>query len=778
MIRRLADRFDVDLSYYLSGGSLLLIDQGVGMVTGLATAWCFSTYAPKTTYGAYGYIGAIVGMLSLIALPGVSQAIQRSAARGFDGAFAIGMRQRLKAGGVASVILLLLGAIFFLSGQQANAVGALVASVLFPFAYAMDDYRSVLFGKQRFGLYLALHTMLQVAVAAGTIAAILLSFSFPAILFANMASRAVVNGAWWLAVQKTVIANRKVDADFRRYGWNLSLVGIVGGISYHLDRVIVGATLGLETMAAYELSFRLTEPLRSLGVFLNKLVFPRAVKVSGAAVARRFLSRTFIMSAGLAGLGVIGVWLCGPAIRLVFPNYPEAIGMTRWMIWSALISIVLIYLETYYLAQERFVRTYYAVSALRPIGIIVLLPFFIARWGAYGAIGAKLLVRVFEAVFLVAKLTADWLLLWREEAIEKPGSLPLGPQEWGRCPLCGDPATRPRWTVRDRLHGLPGRFSLVQCRGCGLLRLQPRLTANAVGLYYPPDYGAHRQERPAALGRGRTHRWRRLWVEWLLAGRPGPGEIGWRRAALTWPARLFGLTAAARFNPFAYPGEGRRLLDIGCASGDFLVEMRALGWDASGVEFAESAAATARERGLTVTVGSFPEVAGALPGAYDLIAMRQVVEHLSDPAAALRQVRELLAPSGALLLATPLADGWLARAAGRYWYPLDPPRHTMVFDRRQLAALLRIAGFRVAALLDHSSTTSWTRSLDYWLADLPWNARPPRVDRSRLLHRLLAGPTRLSDWFGRGDGGIVLAVRDDAPAAGWAPREIQEGRVR
>src|SRR5438128_7315659 len=44
----------------------------------------------------------------------------------------------------------------------------------------------------------------------------------------------------------------------------------------------------------------------------------------------------------------------------------------------------------------------------------------------------------------------------------------------------------------DRLHGLPGIFSVVRCRGCGLMRTNPRPTPQSMAFYYPADYGPHR----------------------------------------------------------------------------------------------------------------------------------------------------------------------------------------------------------------------------------------------------------------------------------------------
>jgi O-antigen/teichoic acid export membrane protein/SAM-dependent methyltransferase len=773
-----ADRLNIDLAYYLGGGSLLLADETIVTLWGLITTWCFSADAPKEVYGGYGYISAFLAMLGLVALPGLSQAIQRSAARGYDGAFQVGMRQRLYAGGVGSLLMAVIAVVLYARGDHAVAKGALIAGALFPFSGAMDDYRSVLFGKQRFGLYLLMHTGIQTCVSVATIAAILWGFGLPSILFANLVTRSLGNALSVLVMRRAILRNQDVDPDFRRFGWNLSLIGIVGGISYHLDRVIVGATLGLETMAAYELSFRLTEPLRSLGVFVNRLVFPRAARVSGAAVARRFLSRTGVLCLLLGLIGVVVAVVLGPLMQLFFPKYPEAIKLIQWMMWSSLITVPLIYLETFYLTQERFVRTYYVFSTVRPVAIIAALPYMTAQYGALGAIWTKLVVRLGESLVLCAKLLFDWGRLRREEGDLGELTPPLGPVESTWCPLCGDARVEALCTVPDRLHHLPGRFSVGRCQSCGLVRSEPRVTPGAIGRYYPADYQPHASARPPALGRGRTHALRRQWLAWLTAGRPGPRDLGWVAYLRTWPARWFGLTTRARFNPLAFDGGDRRLLDVGCASGDFLLEMQSLGWRVAGIEPSASAAAMARTRGLSVTTGSFPEADPPLAGPFDAITMRQVIEHVPDPLAVLRRARESLAPGGVLMLTTPLADGFLARLAGPYWYPLDQPRHYALFGRRQLAAALRMTGFRVAAVFDHSSTTSWTRSLAYWLAHTPVERWAARLDRRRGVHRMVWPLVRALDWCKVGDGAVVLAVRDDWPSAGWAPREIRDGLVR
>jgi SAM-dependent methyltransferase len=95
-----------------------------------------------------------------------------------------------------------------------------------------------------------------------------------------------------------------------------------------------------------------------------------------------------------------------------------------------------------------------------------------------------------------------------------------------------------------------------------------------------------------------------------------------------------------------------RILDVGCGTGANLLMLSKYG-DAEGVDVSEDALAFCRERGLdTVKLGA----AEALPyedGTFDLVTALDVVEHLDDDLAGLREMRRVLRPGGRVLLFVP-----------------------------------------------------------------------------------------------------------------------------
>jgi len=95
-----------------------------------------------------------------------------------------------------------------------------------------------------------------------------------------------------------------------------------------------------------------------------------------------------------------------------------------------------------------------------------------------------------------------------------------------------------------------------------------------------------------------------------------------------------------------------RILDVGCGTGANLLMLSQYG-DAEGVDVSEDALAFCHERGLEkVKLGA----AEALPyddGTFDLVTALDVVEHLDDDLAGLREMRRVLRPGGRVLLFVP-----------------------------------------------------------------------------------------------------------------------------
>lgn len=260
---------------------------------------------------------------------------------------------------------------------------------------------------------------------------------------------------------------------------------------------------------------------------------------------------------------------------------------------------------------------------------------------------------------------------------------------------------RPDWWL-----GLPGEFAWMRCRECGLYFLDPRPTIESIQHYYPAAYAAYR-----------------------------PAIDDERLFFMRWKRRRNLKGAIEAVTTRCAPGA---LLDVGCATGNYLVEMRKRGWHVAGVEIQTDAAAYARERfGLDVFSGDLLQ--SNLPAQqFDVITMWDVLEHTHRPVAILQEAKRLLKPGGLLIFSIPDLDSKEAASFGPAWIGFDAPRHLHLFHNQSLRLLLAAAGFEYVAG-EHFLATYHT-----WLAS--WQTQLNRRQRRGRLYRLLRRAARLPIW--------------------------------
>lgn len=105
-------------------------------------------------------------------------------------------------------------------------------------------------------------------------------------------------------------------------------------------------------------------------------------------------------------------------------------------------------------------------------------------------------------------------------------------------------------------------------------------------------------------------------------------------------------------------GRPGRVLDVGCGTGFLLERLAERGYSGVGIDLSPESVEHATRRlaeigaddRLSARVGSAYEPPD---GPFDLICLTDVLEHLEDPRACLRALRERLAPGGLLVVSTP-----------------------------------------------------------------------------------------------------------------------------
>lgn len=223
-----------------------------------------------------------------------------------------------------------------------------------------------------------------------------------------------------------------------------------------------------------------------------------------------------------------------------------------------------------------------------------------------------------------------------------------------------------------------------KCSNCGLIFQEPLPTLSSLVKFYPDNYRNHM------------------------------------------PAKGGGLFAFLKKKKFQQQARrlvknikaNSRILEIGYGNGELLKALSSLGFkDLYGCDFSSKNYDLLSSLGIQIEIAN---VESSIPFEenFDLIILNNVIEHFLDPISVLTNCYSRLNHGGKIIILTPNADAFELDIFGKYWAGFHAPRHTYIFNQKNLDILAAQLGFRELRFSCESDPGQWAISVQNFYQSL------------------------------------------------------------
>ena len=232
------------------------------------------------------------------------------------------------------------------------------------------------------------------------------------------------------------------------------------------------------------------------------------------------------------------------------------------------------------------------------------------------------------------------------------------------CPLCGGTSFKRLIDCTDYTVSRE-TFTIVECDKCSFKFTNPRPTESEIGKYYESeDYVSHSNSKKGVIN---------TVYHWV------------RNYSLNQKVGLINKEFESQ-NP-GHSGQ-KKLLDIGCGTGEFLATAIKAGWIGKGIEPSEKA----REQAIInhkLDVKDQQGIVNLEKESFDVITMWHVLEHVHTLNERIVELYTLLKRGGKAIIAVPNCNSHDAQVYGANWAAYDVPRHLYHFTPETMKAIFK-----------------------------------------------------------------------------------------
>lgn len=369
-------------------------------ILGFVSIYFIVRWLSQEQFGQYQFILSVIGLVSIFSLPGLSNAVMQSTARGMKGTLRLALKPVLLFGFLASLILITVSIYQFYSGDRNTAILFILSAIFYPFAYNLTLWRSLKSGEEKFS-YIFKNDILFSSIS--TICIILSSFFFRGeviiLLFIILIVPTIQNITSTFFSLKSLGQNSMSEKESINYGLKTTIYSSFNIVANHIDKVLIYNFFSPSDLAIYFASERMSEITKSISQNIASVLGPKFAKHTTYS---KKLDKNLNFLSIIVGVFIVCVaFLLLPWFMVIlFGNeYREAIPYAQGLLCSVAIG-------NHATLRNRFVNSHLdkksnrdvniSMSIIRILSSIILVPIF----GLIGAVISTLIYRISTVIIM------------------------------------------------------------------------------------------------------------------------------------------------------------------------------------------------------------------------------------------------------------------------------------------------------------------------------------------------------------------------------------------
>ena len=387
----------LDVRYFAQGIGALWATQGFLLASGLALTVFLSRFAGPEGYGQLQFALALLGTVSLAALPGLNTLVSVYVAKGQTGVAKTALEWKLLASCVGALVLCASAFVLWKGYGEPRIAGmVLVGAVLFPIIYSFDVVHSYFVGLRQIGRSCWVQVWTEGISSLCAIAAFWVTGSLTWTFGVMLGVKGL-----GLVFASRVFLREKGEwvSGLARSGFGFTVVNALPTVRQNAGKLLVSFFLGFVGTAIYAVSQAIAEQLMAVGKQVALLVLP---KLAGGKRSDALLSRLFLLSLFFVVLGGALAIVAPFLISLLFGGeYADARLLSSLFVLAVIPQAVGTVLAKALEVEQRMKGLYWVhgLHAGLEIGLMAFaLPFF----GLLGVAAAKA-VSAFVFVIVVLR---------------------------------------------------------------------------------------------------------------------------------------------------------------------------------------------------------------------------------------------------------------------------------------------------------------------------------------------------------------------------------------